>query len=374
MDLPTTIIFKVTNSCNAKCTYCYEDNSPVAATALIPLHVIEKALAWAHRSGLAKVQFVWHGGEPLLAGRSFFQDVLAMQDKYARSTLEILHSIQTNGSLVDDSWISFFKTAGFGVGLSLDGPSWLHDAQRPLLSGKSSHTRAISALNKMTNGGLSVSISCVVTKRSIGIAGDLMRYMSNLPANSVDFLPMTVLADRLQGHDDLIAPNEFSDFMEAAFREWMSLPEDRIMVRYFENVIRGVCGANPTLCTFSGRCGAYISIDYDGSVYPCDSFMRTSTMKIGSLLDSTLDEVLAEPSYGELQKNLACMPDRCVSCPFTRACNGGCPAERYFRGGSFSSDYPFCEVRQRLAMKLLEYLSSYGADGLIWQSKQQRDA
>jgi sulfatase maturation enzyme AslB (radical SAM superfamily) len=41
-DLPTTIIIKTTDSCNAACHYCYEQNTAVAEAQTISLDVVEE--------------------------------------------------------------------------------------------------------------------------------------------------------------------------------------------------------------------------------------------------------------------------------------------------------------------------------------------
>jgi uncharacterized protein len=364
-DLPTTIIIKTTDSCNAACHYCYEENTADRYACTIPLTVVEEIYRWAVESGLSRVQMVWHGGEPLLAGVHFFKQVFSIQEKYKRPGLEYLHSLQTNGILVDDEWIELFRSCDVGVGLSLDGPAWLHDAQRPLTAGRPSHSHALNALERMANAGMRVSLSAVVTRRSLEAAREIVAFFSAQPADSVDFLPMTVLAPKLQSHACLISASEFSQFMGKVYNEWMQLDEERISIRYFENMIRGVTGCHPTLCSFSGRCGAYISIDYDGSLYPCDSFMRAPEFKIGNLHDKRLSELLAERKYLTFRSDIKQLPSSCKSCDILPACNGGCPSERYSGNGRFARQYPFCGTRRHLAGLIVADLDVVGAGGLV---------
>ena len=43
--------------------------------------------------------------------------------------------MQTNGMLIDDEWCEFFRETPIKVGISLDGPQWLHDLRRKTRSG-----------------------------------------------------------------------------------------------------------------------------------------------------------------------------------------------------------------------------------------------
>ena len=60
---------------------------------------IEQLLA-AQQS--AEVNVAWQGGEPTLMGLDFFKRSMALVAQYRKPGQTILHTIQTNGILVDD--------------------------------------------------------------------------------------------------------------------------------------------------------------------------------------------------------------------------------------------------------------------------------
>jgi uncharacterized protein len=80
-------------------------------------HLTAKALGSAEPK---LVNFIWHGGEPLLLGRDFFRKALSLQEKFLQPRRYVLNSIQTNGTLIDEAWCEFFGRNKFTVGISID--------------------------------------------------------------------------------------------------------------------------------------------------------------------------------------------------------------------------------------------------------------
>ena len=52
---------------------------------------------------------------------------MELVEKYRVPGQRVEHTIQTNGTRLDDAWCEYFKEHKFLVGLSVDGPRALHD-------------------------------------------------------------------------------------------------------------------------------------------------------------------------------------------------------------------------------------------------------
>lgn len=94
------LIIKVTHKCNMRCAYCYDSYSPASNDKIVNIAFIQTVLHWlkgyTDNSGIDAVDFVWHGGEPLLAGRNFYEKVYKMQQDILDG-LVFSNGIQTNG-------------------------------------------------------------------------------------------------------------------------------------------------------------------------------------------------------------------------------------------------------------------------------------
>ena len=121
-------------ACNLDCAYCFFLDKEVfypGSKFRMRDDVLEqyiRQLIESHRTD--QVNIAWQGGEPTLMGLDFYQRAMDLADKYRRPGMTFLHTMQTNGTLLDDEWCAFFKQHNFLIGISIDGPRELHDIYR----------------------------------------------------------------------------------------------------------------------------------------------------------------------------------------------------------------------------------------------------
>jgi uncharacterized protein len=113
------------SSCNIDCGYYFFCQGGVVFDRRQhmsdqTLETYIRQLLEAHTS--TQVQVAWQGGEPTLMQLPFFARAVELVEKYRRPGQTVEHSIQTNGTLIDENWCQFLKQYRFLVGLSIDGP------------------------------------------------------------------------------------------------------------------------------------------------------------------------------------------------------------------------------------------------------------
>src|SRR5213080_990028 len=115
-SVPTYVVMQPTTLCNLDCAYCYlpfrglDQRMPVEVARA----VAEAVEPWS-RDGRFSV--VWHGGEPLAAGRDH---LAALLEPFGAG---VEHHVQTNATLIDDAWCEFFDRHRVRVSVSVDGPA-----------------------------------------------------------------------------------------------------------------------------------------------------------------------------------------------------------------------------------------------------------
>ena len=80
-------------------------------------------------------------------GLDFFRRSVELVERYKRPGQQVLNTLQTNGTLLDDEWGAFLAEHHFLVGISIDGPREIHDAYRVDKGGKPTFDRVMRGLD-----------------------------------------------------------------------------------------------------------------------------------------------------------------------------------------------------------------------------------
>jgi len=155
-------------ACNLGChQYCFflskENLYPARESPLMADDLLETYIRQLMESSPGpQVDVAWQGGEPMLRGLDFFRRSVELANKHIRPGQRVLHTIQTNGTLVDNEWARFFKRNGYLVGVSLDGPRALHDAYRVGKRGEGSFDDVVRGWNCLQKHQVDVNILCTI--------------------------------------------------------------------------------------------------------------------------------------------------------------------------------------------------------------------
>jgi uncharacterized protein len=117
--------------CNLDCAYCFfldkEEFYPGSQFRMSEelLETYLQQLIDSHQTD--QVTIAWQGGEPTMMGLDFFRKAVTLAEKYRRPGMTLEHTLQTNGTLLNDDWCAFFKQNNFLIGISIKA------AGRPLI-------------------------------------------------------------------------------------------------------------------------------------------------------------------------------------------------------------------------------------------------
>lgn len=285
-----------------------------------------------------EVTFGWQGGEPLLMGLDYFRHAVDLQEKYVRPGMRIVNALQTNGTLLDDTWCRFFSEHDFLIGLSLDGPGELHNAHRVDKGGRGTFDRVMDGLKLLKKHQVKFNILTCVHAVNVEHPLAVYRFLRDeVGASFIQFVPI-VERDNETGFQEgeevtgrSVAGREYGDFLVDVFDEWVTQDVGKVSVQIFDVVLATFLGYSPGLCIFEKTCGRGLVLEHNGDVYSCDHFVEPR-YKLGNIRDKPLLELVGswrQARFGRAKRDE--LPECCRECKVLLLCNGGCPKNRVLR-------------------------------------------
>ena len=311
--------------CNLRCSYCYylpkAELFPPSPAPCMPEDLLESYIRQRLKTSPGPVtHFEWHGGEPTLLGLEYFRRIVDLQRAHAPAGRTITNGIQTNGTLLDETWGRFLQEKHFTVGLSLDGPAECHDPCRTAADGRPTHAEVVRAFRLLQRHRVHCDVLCVLHEGNAGRPDDVYRFFLGLGVTHLQFLPLV----GCRAADPVL----LGRFLCRVFDEWIRYDLGRVVIQTFDEALRPALGLPHALCHFRETCGDVVVLEHDGSLYACDHFVDPEH-RIGSLREQTLSDLLADPAlaaFGADKRNR--LPSQCRRCEVLAWCHGGCPKDR----------------------------------------------
>lgn len=336
--------------CNLNCTYCYY----LEKEKLYP----QDAQRWAMSEKLLEtfiaqyiysfngpaVLFTWHGGEPMMRGREFFDKVISLQQKYAGDKI-IDNSLQTNGTTLTEDWCRFFKDHQFLIGLSIDGPEHCHDHYRRYKNNQPSFTRVMKGLEWLKKYNVEFNTLSVVNDYNSKYPLEVYRFLKGIGSRYMQFIPIVEQIDPGAGEGELsfLLPESgrkaettawsvdalaYGDFLICIFDEWVRHDVGDYFVVTFDCVLANWMRVAPPLCIAAETCGHAGVVEYNGDVYSCDHYVFPG-YKLGNILDQSLMTLMQSPFQLQFGRNKRdTLPGYCRQCEYLDLCHGECPKNR----------------------------------------------
>jgi uncharacterized protein len=367
-------IFKVTSRCNLNCSYCYMYNkgdlSYLQQPKVMPVAVVDAAIerirAYSSASGTRRVSIILHGGEPLLAGQTFFRRFVEKANSELKPDIQPVFNMQTNGALLDQSWLALLRELDIRFGISLDGPESINDANRVDHRGRGSYARVRRAIDLVRADSrvdhLFRGVLCVVNLDADPL--ELYDFYRCLGIGSVDFL----LPD---GHYDnppagLIAGSTdtpYADWLIRLFNKWFSDDDPTFRIPIFEGIIGAIFGAPSGRDDLGGGCNGAIVIESDGTIEPVD-VLKICGDRFTKTHFNVADSDIADAYQSDLIRmylaggRMLCK--KCQQCPVKAVCGGGYLPHRYSVVNGFDNPSVYCHN----LMKLIIYIQQKVVDAL----------
>jgi uncharacterized protein len=354
----TPIIKVVGENCNIKCDYCYYNakDQYYNSKQIMSHNILELFISEYLDLFESKVDFIWHGGEPLLAGMDFYRDVLEIQQRYKTDEHEICNAIQTNGTLINEQWTDFFKENDFRVSISLDGVEQCHNRFRKDNAGNGTFQKVIDAIEFLRKSNIEPTILQVVTKSSIPyIKENFDFFVDDLGLKKFGICVFKdIEATNPQMQNESLSNDDYFSLYKTVFDLWLKKNDPNLIIREIDNFIFGVLGKQTTTCVMSGTCTAFITVNWDGTIIPsCDSLVPASYNTGENIRNSHLIDILNSQKRLDFAAKINTFSTDCKKCKWFATCFNGCT---YHRIGSVNGKNAYCSGQKKVFSYILDRL------------------
>lgn len=363
------IVFKVVERCNINCSYCYYFNmgetTAMDRPPAVGLDTARSLAEWIAQGcrelQIPKALISFHGGEPMMLKPRNFGAICEILRSRIGPVAELSFSMQTNGTILNEAWLSLFGEYGVRAGISIDGDREAHDRYRLSRQGGSTFDRTENNLKRIAEwarGNPRLMPSTISVIDRLNDYRRIYAYLRSLGVEQMNFL----LPDR-NSDDPLMRANdlsrEYGKALYDIFEAWLTEDNPSVYIKYvyktlghfqLNRPVREETGVRRTPDKPQSVRKEYhvIVARSDGTVAVNDSYIPALSWykktPVYSIFRNSLKDFLSDEVHREIEKASSTLPSACTSCTWRRICKGGDLENRFSKNNLFDNPSVYCEA------------------------------
>ena len=342
------VVVQSTSLCNLDCSYCYlpdRQKKRVFDLNLLPL-LIQRILESPYAG--PEFSLVWHAGEPLTLPTHWYDEATKILHQslsdHGALGLDFTQHVQTNATLINDSWCDCFRRNRIVAGISVDGPEEIHDAHRRFRNGRGSHALAMKGIEALHRNDIPFHCISVLTEDAMEQPERMYRFFRDNGINDVGF--------NVEEQEGIHTSSSMQGAaMEAKYRDflrtfWRLSEQDGypVVLREFEQVISLIQGHQRMTQNELNRPFSILSVDWQGNFSTFDPELlsvasdRYGTFNLGNLRDLSLEESTRTEQFQRLFSDMSRGVQGCQEgCEYFGLCGGGNGSNKFWEHGSLAA-------------------------------------
>lgn len=371
------LVIQPTSFCNLDCDYCYLPNRDQKNR--LSLDLIEPIFKEIFTSRFLGCPFTicWHAGEPLAVPISFYDSAFKLinqaSEKYNQHNVGFYHSFQSNATLITQAWCDLFKQYPVHVGVSIDGPAFLHDIHRKTRNGKGSHENTLRGIKYLQKNNIPNSVIAVLTDDSLDYPDEIFNFFIEHDILDVGFnMEETEGIHQYSSLDKQGVKERYQGFIQR-FWDLTSQYQGEFKVREFESICSLIYTEDRLNNTEMNHPFAIVNIDYQGNFSTFDpELLAIKTEQygdfiLGNILRDSLESVCHSQKFQQIYQDMQSGVNLCrETCAYFGVCGGGAGSNKYWENGTFnSSETKACQYRIKVITDVVvnELEKSLGLSG-----------
>ncbi|MCC7031122.1 MAG: radical SAM protein [Chitinophagaceae bacterium] len=353
------IVIKVSKYCNLRCTYCYEfpdlgnkhkmSTQDFAAIARNIYNYYQKC------DFNVCINFIWHGGEPLLVHPDFYYEMFEIQKKIFCTHVTCTNTMQTNLTVLDEARIQLIKDLDLRIGVSID----LVDSVRVYKSGKESQSKVLKNMDILHEHGIHFGCIVVLNKNTLGREKEVFDFFYSTKT-SFSVLPLFPAAFDTQLDEIAVSNSEIIQSLRK-FAQLYNACEKKIgisPITDFFSIIESMEKKDPVEFYDKEEWCPVILVNTNGDYQGYGDPYGSSEYIYGNLIHDTFDQPMFgsqnySKSLREAKKRIAY---NCVNCKYFGYCDGYYIAEVQYDNVTNSSLIKICEVTKMTLTNIEEII------------------
>ncbi|WP_352913712.1 His-Xaa-Ser system radical SAM maturase HxsB [Mesorhizobium sp. M1143] len=328
-------IMVVSLRCEHSCPYCQVSRQSEDRSAFdMSEETAEKALALVFRSPSPSIKIEFQGGEPLLNFELIRYVVERAERINSSEQRDLQFVITTNLAVVDDAMLEFCRLHKILISTSLDGPSHLHNSNRPR-PGKNSYQLAVAGIEKARKvlGHERVSALMTTTKTSLPMGRPIIDEYVRLQFPGIFLRPLSPYGFAIKTKSYAAYDVErWLDFYFDGLEYIIDLNRKGLPFKEFYAstiLTKMLTPFEPGYVDLMSPAGIGISAvvyNYDGDVYASDEArmlaeMGDKTFRIGNVHANSYQEIFASDALLDpIEQSFAGSAPMCSECAFEPYC------------------------------------------------------
>jgi uncharacterized protein len=349
------LILVVTENCNLRCKYCiYSGHYEMHRTHsknYMPIEIAKKSVDFYFNYNSEYIEtnpqnqlcIGFYGGEPLLNFELIKNIVHYVNAKYNQN--DILYTITTNGTLLNDEKIRFLVDNNFSINISLDGSQIEHDRNRVYANNLGTHGDVLENIKKLykiekeskkPNKNEFKIMTCFDHKSNLLEVSDFFDnnvYLKNRHARIMKIIPDKTTYCSSDDKNPFIKKLH-TQFQQSYEKNKQSFISTFFGPQYTLLFSRDFYKVNPT----RGNCipGSKLVVDYQGNFHMCDKM--SNNYPIGNI-HTGFNYKIMKQFMNSFYENIS---NHCKDCNVSRLCML-CFANCEDKSGEFKVDKTICE-------------------------------
>jgi uncharacterized protein len=357
-----TVVVQPTPFCNINCSYCYlpqrNVKSVIAQNTVTALFEKVFASGWTEEG----LTIIWHAGEPLVVPVSFYETAFAAIESLRPASLQIRHSFQTNGMLISRQWCQLFKKWDVGVGVSIDGPKYLHDAHRVTRSGQGTFEKTVAGIRLLKQESVPFHVISVLSEQGMNSPQEMLDFFISEGIEDVCFNVEESEGDHISELFAVSGAKEgFKNFLSEFWRRSRKSGQIRFIRELDGMMPRVFRPEQSAMRNAQVEPFGMMNVDCHGNVSSFSPELlglkngAYGDFILGNIHTDSLEDMRHSDVMNAMARDIAAGVAACrKDCQYFSVCGGGAPVNKLAENGSFvGTRTSFCDLTQMVPVDLI---------------------